>query len=148
MYNNDLLNYICNLIWRHNLGVELCHLNDNHFRSRYLPKDRLIIVNTNWWNESEIPFMAAHELGHYINGDKGVMYYDTQSQPHDAINRDDDAFKEHQADLYGLNLIWDYASSHGYTCEEPGEFMQQFGIPERLHDDVSRKFESNDDLIF
>lgn len=147
---NDLLNYICGLIWKHHLGVELCHLKDKHFRSRYLPSEKLIIINTNWWNRSEIPFMAAHELGHYINGDKGVMYYDHNYsyQEHDAINRNDDVFKESQADLYSLNLIWDYAASQGYTCEEPYEFMQQFGIPERMTNIVAKKFKDNNDLIF
>ena len=94
--------------------------------------------------------MAAHELGHCINGDKGVMYYahDYDWQEHDAFNRNDDAFKEDQADLYGLNLIWDYASSQGYTCEDPGEFMLHFGIPKRLKKVVAKKFESNNDLLF
>lgn len=106
--------------------------------------------NTNWWNPPEVPFMAAHELGHYINGDKGVMYYahDYDWQEHDAFNRNDDAFKEDQADLFGLNLIWDYASSQGYTCEDPGEFMLHFGIPERLKKVVAKKFKSNNDLLF
>ena len=95
-------------------------------------------------------FLAAHELGHHSNGDKGVMYYshDYDWQEHDAFNINDDAFKEDQADLYGLNLIWDYASSQGYTCEDPGEFMLQFGIPERLKKVVAKKFESNNDLLF
>ena len=75
MYNNDLLLYICHLIEDHNLGVILSRLDDRHFRSRYLPQKKLIIVNTNWWNPPEVPFMAAHELGHCINGDTGVMYY-------------------------------------------------------------------------
>ena len=150
MYNNDLLLYICHLIEDHNLGVILSRLDDRHFRSRYLPQKKLIIINTNWWNPSEVPFMAAHELGHCINGDKGVMYYahDYDWQEHDAFNRNDDAFKEDQADLYGLNLIWDYASSQGYTCEDPGEFMLQFGIPERLKKVVAKKFKSNNDLLF
>ena len=94
--------------------------------------------------------MAAHELGHCINGDKGVMYYayDYDWQEHDAFNRNDDAFKEDQTDLYGLNLIWDYASSQGYTCEDPGEFMLHFGIPERMKKIVAKKFERNNDLLF
>ena len=73
MYNNDLLLYICHLIEDHNLGVILSRLDDRHFRSRYLPQKKLIIINTNWWNPSEVPFMAAHELGHCINGDKGEI---------------------------------------------------------------------------
>ncbi|EFJ70536.1 putative toxin-antitoxin system, toxin component [Lactobacillus paragasseri JV-V03] len=150
MYNNDLLIYICNLIDDHNLTYILSRLEDRHFRSRYLPKQKTIIINTNWWYPPEVPFMAAHELGHYINGDKGVMYYahDYEWQKHDAFNRNDDAFKEDQADLYSLNLIWDYASSQGYICEDPGEFMLQFGIPERMKKIVAKKFESNNDLLF
>lgn len=70
MYNNDLLIYICNLIDDHNLTYILSRLEDRHFRSRYLPKQKTIIINTNWWYPPEVPFMAAHELGHYINGDK------------------------------------------------------------------------------
>ena len=76
MYNNDLLIYICNLIEDHHLSYILSRLEDRHFRSRYLPKQKTIIINTNWWYPPEVPFMAAHELGHHINGDKGVMYYD------------------------------------------------------------------------
>lgn len=150
MYNNDLLIYICNLIEDHHLSYILSRLEDRHFRSRYLPQQKLIIINTNWWDKSEIPFMAAHELGHYVNGDLGVMYYEHTSiwDQHAAFNRNDDAYKEHQADLYALQVIWDFANFQGYTCEDPGEFMQQFKIPARMATSVLKKFKNSNDLLF
>ena len=38
---------------------------------------RVLIYNTTWHNQREIPFQIAHEIGHILNGDDGVYYYST-----------------------------------------------------------------------
>ncbi|WP_203664766.1 ImmA/IrrE family metallo-endopeptidase [Lacticaseibacillus sp. 53-4] len=35
------------------------------------------VLNRNWPNKREIPFQAAHEIKHILNGDDGVYYYST-----------------------------------------------------------------------
>lgn len=44
--------------------------------------------------------------------------------------------EEHKADLYSLNIIYDYAAEQFDTFEEPIQFIQQYGIPFRMLDDT------------
>ena len=56
--------------------------------------------------------------------------------------------EERLADLYSLNLIYDYASNQFGCFEEPVQFIQQYGITIRMLDDTCKLFKQNDDLIF
>lgn len=73
-----------------------------------------------------------------MSGDPGLSYYcSTTLTPN-----------ERRADLFSLNLIFDYAARQ-YDCfDEPGIFMSQFGIPYRMKDDTYKLFKNNNDLLF
>lgn len=98
----------------------------------------LIIINTNWKNKSELPFIIGHEIAHLMDGDVGLSYYCGNAL----------TSKEHHADLYSLNLIFDYATRQ-YDCfNEPSEFMRAYGIPVRMYDAVVELFRKHNDLLF
>lgn len=137
----DLMDYLYSLIWKYKLGIVADRTLPSHFPSRYIPSTKTIIVNLNWYKKEEIPFMVAHEIGHYINGDSGVSYYE------DPIAPIKDIGQEHQANLYSLNLLYNYALDHGNTFDEPIEFMHQYGIPMEMLDDTKQLFNRNNDLF-
>ncbi|MDF7638406.1 hypothetical protein PT285_03020 [Lactobacillus sp. ESL0791] len=50
--------------------------------------------------------------------------------------------------MYALRVIYDYAMRQIDICVEPGEFMNQYGIPDWMLDDTKSLFKKNDDLVF
>ncbi|GFO99732.1 hypothetical protein LHEH8_14880 [Lactobacillus helveticus] len=83
-------------------------------------QERKMYINTNWRNSNEIPFIIGHEIGHLMLGDQGIMYYESFSGQNS---------EEHSADLYSLNLIYNYSAKKGDSFQEPGTFIQNYGIP-------------------
>lgn len=120
-------NISCALIWR-----------DENYQSVALPEKKLIIINQNCSNKYELPFIVGHEIGHIMNGDNNAAFYCGK-----PVNSE-----EHLADLYSLNLIYNYAANQFDNFEEPIQFIQQYGIPIRMLDDACKLFNKNDDLIF
>lgn len=134
----DLLEYLYNLILENHLSLVIEKLNTN-FASRYIPNRNMIIVNSNWKKKNELPFVVGHELGHYLNKDNGVLYYSSSTN---------NTKEEHQADLRSLELIFDYAVKRGNTFNSPQEFVENYGIPERMLEPAKELFEKDNDLIF
>lgn len=56
-------------------------------------------------------------------GDQGIMYYESFSGQNS---------EENSADLYSLNLIYNYSAKKGDCFQEPGTFIQNYGIPSRM----------------
>ncbi|WEV51637.1 hypothetical protein OZX69_02790 [Lactobacillus sp. ESL0731] len=134
---NDLIQYLLNFALDQGFSVaQICEAEE--YRSLADKSKKLIIINTNWRNKAELPFIIGHEIGHLVDGDLGISSYCGTTL----------TSKERHADLYSLNLIFDYATNQ-YDCyQEPGQFMQAYGIPTRMYDDVVKLFRNNDDLFF
>ena len=75
---DDLMQFLIDFAWDHNIGVEIGEFGPN-FRARTLPEYNLVIVNTNWHNHNEVPISFAHELGHNMNRDTGIRYYESET---------------------------------------------------------------------
>ncbi|EEX27759.1 MULTISPECIES: ImmA/IrrE family metallo-endopeptidase [Lactobacillus] len=88
------------------------------FVSRCIPSQRKIILNTNT-DPNKLPFIAGHELGHYVNGDNGICYY-TPSSTLQA---------EAQADKYSVNLMYEIAEEQDIYFSNSIEFANAFSIP-------------------
>lgn len=136
---NDLIRYLFIFAFDHDIGVLLISTCEE-YNSLADKTKKTIIINTQWKNQNELPFIIGHEIGHIMNGDTNndIEYY--CGSPITS--------EERKADLYSLNLIYKYASSQFETFDEPGIFMEQFGIPYRMKGDVYRLFKENDDLVF
>lgn len=132
---NDLIEYLLNYAFDCGIGYKLVHA-DPYDPSLSLKKHNLMVINLNWHNQSELPFIIGHEIGHFILGDKGILYYSSFSGQNS---------EEKSADLYSLNLLYDYACRRGQYFEEPGQFMQMYGIPERMAKATKNLFDHNDD---
>ncbi|KRK58476.1 ImmA/IrrE family metallo-endopeptidase [Fructilactobacillus fructivorans] len=86
-----------------------------------------VIVNMNWWNHKQLPFIFAHELGHIMNCD----HDDAILSQYSCLNR----LYEKQADNYAIDLlIPTYVKDKGSEQTNVDEFMQKFQIPKSLKD--------------
>lgn len=133
----DLITCLLNYAFDHGISYSLVY-EDPDYPSTAFPEEKFVVINMNCKNLKELPFIIGHEIGHIMNNDNGLQFYcNTVSTP-----------VEHQADLYSLNLIFDYATRQ-YDCfDEPSEFMQAYGIPVRMYSDVADLFRKHDDLLF
>lgn len=130
---NNLIEYLLDKAFRNGIGYEIAPL-DKDFPSRALPEYKLIIINSNWKNKNEIPFIIGHELGHLMLGHTSISYYSTQTANTKC---------EYEADQYSLKLIYKYSIEQGNHFEEPYQFIEQFGIPERMLSDAKTLFKEN-----
>lgn len=134
---SDLIKWLYSYAFDHKIGV-LQITTAKEYSSLADKNKRTIVINNNWKNKKELPFIIGHEIGHLMDGDVGLSYYCGNAL----------TSKEHHADLYSLNLIFDYATRQ-YDCfNEPSGFMQAYGIPVRMYDDVVNLFSKNRDLLF
>lgn len=124
---NFLMTYLLNYAMAHDIGydVEPC---GEEFTSKALPEERLIIINTDWANQNEIPFITAHEIGHIMNGDTGVRYYDSGT-----IN----SKSEYHANVFGIKLLLRFCQDHDINFTNSIKFCEHFGVPLKLEYIVS-----------
>ena len=133
----DLVKYLLKYAFDHGISCALIR-REQSYQSVALPDKKLIVINQNSKNKFELPFIIGHEIGHIMNGNVNGAFYCGK-----PVNSE-----ERLADLYSLNLIYGYASNQFDNFEEPVQFIQQYGIPDRMLDDAYRLFKKNDDLVF
>ncbi|NRO50424.1 hypothetical protein [Lactobacillus helveticus] len=115
----DLIEYLLNCAFKHGISYTLVQSEPDDPAISF-KQERKMYINTNWRNSNEIPFIIGHEIGHLMLGDQGIMYYESFSGQNS---------EEHSADLYSLNLIYNYSAKKGDSFQEPGTFIQNYGIP-------------------
>ncbi|WEV43005.1 hypothetical protein OZX56_05505 [Lactobacillus sp. ESL0684] len=135
---NELIHYLLNLAFDCGISYSLV-TKDKSYQSISLPDQSFMVINLNCFNHYELPFIIGHEIGHIMNENDGKFKY-TYGK---VITSE-----EHAADLYSLNTIFDYATKQYSSYEEPIQFMQQYGIPNRMFDDTVDLFRNNNDLLF
>ena len=133
----DLVKYLLKYAFDHGISCALIR-REQSYQSVALPDKKLIVINQNSKNKFELPFIIGHEIGHIMNGNVNGAFYCGK-----PVNSE-----ERLADLYSLNLIYGYASNQFDNFEEPVQFIEQYGIPDRMLDDAYRLFKKNDDLVF
>ena len=133
----DLVKYLLKYAFDHGISCALIR-REQSYQSVALPDKKLIVINQNSKNKFELPFIIGHEIGHIMNGNVNGAFYCGK-----PVNSE-----ERLADLYSLDLIYGYASNQFDNFEEPVQFIQQYGIPDRMLDDAYRLFEKNNDLVF
>ncbi|MBA1392968.1 hypothetical protein EQ500_03650 [Lactobacillus sp. XV13L] len=136
---SGLTKYMLDFASQHHIRVRGVHAEPAETGVAFL-KNRKISVNYDMKNSNEFDFVLGHEIGHIMNGDSdnGVAYY--CGNPLTS--------EERKADLYSLNLIFDYAAQQFNTFNEPGVFMEQYGIPYRMFDDTVKLYKRRNDLLF
>ena len=119
---DELMQSLTDYTWEHNIGLDIGRFKPD-FRSRAIPANNLIIINTSWKNRNEVPFSFAHEIGHIMNGDDGIRYYDSETI------RDKSEFG---ANSFAIRYMLSFCEKHDLQFDNSMNFCQQFGIPEVL----------------
>ena len=118
----DLMEWLINYAFDHHIGVQLTSYLQPHTPSTSYGDYRLVVVNTRWYKHNEVPFSLAHEIGHVINGDRGVHAYTATAETKE----------EHAANVTGIKLLLAYCQEHDIYFDNPVVFCQQFGAPLEL----------------
>lgn len=133
---NNLIEYLLNYAFDNKIGYEIRKL-DPYFPPRAVLDDNLIIINSNWHNREEIPFTIGHEIGHIMNNDQVEKCQSpTLIYPYEL-----------NADKYSLNLIFNYSLDQEIIIQEPGIFIQQYGIPLRMLNYATELFWNNKEKV-
>lgn len=126
----DLMEWLANYAFSHNIGYILTHMLDKDTPSTSYGEQRLVIINMEWHIKYEVPFSFAHEIGHIMNGDKGINKYSAESVS---------TKEEYQANLTAIQLLITYCHKNDIEINNPVVFCEKFGIPDNLEYVVSLK---------
>lgn len=103
-----------------------------------LPDYKAIIINERYQHENWLPFAVGHEIGHLVNEDTGVCYFDNF-----RINTD----SEYNANLVSLKLIFSYYMKTNNCTTNPLNFMSLYGIPKQMTSQALYLFTNQNDLV-
>lgn len=117
---NDLIRWLINWAFDHDIGVTITSDLPADLPHCASAKRRSILINRNYGNPAELPFAFAHELGHVLNGDDGIRYYQSASVHNKC---------EYQANLAGIRLLLKYCRTNDISVDNPVSFCERFGIP-------------------
>ena len=95
----ELIEYLLNYAFKHGLSYILVRGEPYDPALSFKHKHKMII-NTNWHNSNELPFIIGHEIGHLMLGDSGIAYWPSFSGQNS---------EEEEADLFSLKIIYDYS---------------------------------------
>ncbi|WP_276804769.1 hypothetical protein [Lactobacillus hominis] len=123
---NDTVDYLLNYAFDQGISYELTTELSLDAPSASRPKRRKMIINLNLSNKKELPLQIAHEIGHILNQDDGVLYFSTIKN-HDLIEAD--------ATKTGIKILADYYFNEMDQSEwNVDNFMNYYCIPSYLRD--------------
>lgn len=135
---DDVIRWLCKFAFDHKINVTLDKLSfSDDVPSCVLGKS--IIINTNWRNPNELPFIFAHEIGHVLNEDEGRLYYSTATA-HTKI--------EAAANERAINLLVKYCNCEDLLPENYIDFMELYGIPRQLDEKTQECFMCGNNKIY
>lgn len=89
------------------------------------PKRRMILINTNFHDKIQLPYQAAHEVGHVLNQDEGCLYMFSYSK----------ASAEGGANKRAIDiLIPMYFADINQEDANVQRFLDAFHIPSKMSD--------------
>lgn len=120
---DDVINYLLNFAMKNKIGFVWTDLLTPYTSSAADCKNREIVINGNWHNKKELPFMIAHEIAHILNKDMGILYFTSNSSK---------SHIESNANAGAINILVDYCDKLGLSRYNAIKFMDVFGIPANL----------------
>ncbi|WDF83596.1 ImmA/IrrE family metallo-endopeptidase [Lacticaseibacillus pabuli] len=129
---NDTLTKILGYAYDHGIGIEVHRDLPDDWPSVAIPQRKAIMLNANWGRPDEVPFMAAHEIGHVLNGDSGRLYYDNKRVKSDT---------ERDADRTAIKVLYNICKNDedfDAAYFNPVQFMENFKIPDCYRDYVQK----------
>lgn len=127
---NDVMTYLINLGFDYGISTTLTDQLPDNFPSSSSLRKQKVLINMNWKNNTEIPFILAHELAHLINKDSGINYYKSVTIHNKT---------EFEANKTAIDLFINYCHANDIEFNNPIRFCEQFGIPTELEYIVANK---------
>lgn len=127
---DEIMRWLCKFAYDHNIAVTIDNV---HFKSD-VPStcyDKHVLINTNWDKKEELPFIFAHELGHALNDDDGVLYYSTSASQSKI---------ESEANSQAIDIMLEYSQAIDETPADYLTFMHSYNVPSFLDDEVKRRY--------
>lgn len=112
---NDLIQWLINFAYDHDISVITTRELKPDTPSQSDVKQRIIVINMNWSNKFEIPFIYAHEISH-------ILCDHLINSPTNEI----------EANQIAINLLTEYCWDNDIYISNPVHFCEEFGIPLRL----------------
>lgn len=125
---DNIIDYLLDYASSHSIGYKLTHDLPSSIPSCAFPETHEVLINMEWHNHEELPFQIAHELGHVINGDTGIRYY--ESFPTRSTS-------EYKANVVGIQLLLRYCKDNQIVVNNPIDFCERFGVPAHLETTVA-----------
>lgn len=113
---NNLIQWLINFSYDHSIGIEATRKLDPDTPSQSDVANRVVVINMNWHNSVEIPFIYAHEIGH-------VLCDHLVDSPKNEI----------EANKTAIGLLIKYCWENNINISNPIRFCEEFGIPLRLN---------------
>lgn len=120
---DTLITYLLNFAFDNGIGIKWVNTLGPYTPSAANNLTKTIVINGKWHNQKELPFQIAHEIGHILNNDEGVLYYSTSSS---------ESKIESNANATAINILIDYCTQTEIENANIYQFMEQFGIPSNL----------------
>ena len=110
--------------WARGIGYTSSSLFAPDSVCKAVPSNRLIIVNTNYHDQQQLPFQAAHEVGHIMSCDLAPVAFTTSK-----IGR------EGRANRFAINLLvpWFY-DEIDQSAANSRWFLKSFHLPDSMGD--------------
>ncbi|MBD5431676.1 MAG: ImmA/IrrE family metallo-endopeptidase [Lactobacillus sp.] len=117
---DNVLKWLMNYCLDNDIGIIYSNDLPPTAPSDSLCNPKLVIFNDNYYNESEKPFMMAHEIGHVVEGNP--EYYHLAYL---GVERG-----EYSANVFAINLLYEYCLENDIWYETIYQFAEAFGIPQ------------------
>lgn len=121
---NKVIKWLMNYGLDHQFGVTFSYTAEDDDPSACFPEFSTAVINANWKNIDEIPFIIGHELGHLILGHKRKEF---DESPAKRIRM------EKEANEFSLNLLTEYCDLHEICFYNKYSFAYAFGIPKNCY---------------
>lgn len=122
---NEYLKAVLNWGFEQGVGYQLCYRLSPVTPSGSNPKSKTVVINMNWHDPAQLPYQAAHEIGHVLNQDSGSLYMFTPSKVR----------YEGEANKRAIDILVPIYFEDVYPEDANiQEFLDSFHIPEKMRD--------------
>lgn len=125
---DEVIDWLVNYALDHDIGVILDRLNFGPNVSASTD-GKNVLVNMNWKNSNEVPFLLAHEISHVLNKDGAANYCTATSTTK----------MESVANNNAIDLLLEYCNACDKQPQTYIDFMKYYGIPVYLDEQTKRR---------
>lgn len=121
---DQVIKWLMNYALDHKIGISFCYKAGKDDTSEAFPEYSTAIINANYKNIDEIPFIIGHEIGHLILKHSIVKFY---TCPANRIRM------EKEANNFSLYLLTEYCDDNDIYFNNKYAFAKAFGIPKACY---------------